>query len=116
LESTLANNSFVLSNAKDQSVRIDEAGITTESMTNASERVRIVSGGIFLSTDGGETWRTGITASGINTSLLTAGQINADEINIMSGGQPSFRWDSKGLSAYYKENGSYNLNKYVRFN
>ena len=115
LESSLANNAFVLSNAKDQSIIWDESGITATSINNTSEMVRLVSGGIFLSTDGGQTWRTGITASGINTSLLTAGQINADEINIMSGGQPAFRWDSKGLSAYYKENGSYNLNKYVRF-
>jgi hypothetical protein len=102
LESSLANNAFVLSNAKDQSIIWDESGITATSINNTSEMVRLVSGGIFLSTDGGQTWRTGITASGITTSLLTAGQINADEINIMSGGQPAFRWDSKGLGAYFK--------------
>jgi hypothetical protein len=36
----------------------------------------------------------------------------------MSGGQPAFRWDSKGLGAYFKneEWKGYNLNKYVRFN
>jgi hypothetical protein len=35
--------------------------------------VRIISGGVFLSTDGGASWKTGITGHGINTSYLTAG-------------------------------------------
>jgi hypothetical protein len=55
--------------------------------------VRIVSGGVFMSTDGGATWKTGITGDGINSSYLTAGQINTDKIFIMNGAQPAFRWD-----------------------
>ena len=124
LENSLLNNAMRLENARDQSVVIDEYGITSTSLTNPSEMVRIVAGGIFMSTDGGQTWRTGMTGTGINTSYLTAGQLNVDEIYIMSGSQPAFRWDRDGLSAYtYKEiedsegnkSRSYNLNKYVRF-
>ena len=119
LENSLLNNAMRLENARDQSVVIDEYGITSTSLTNPSEMVRLVAGGIFMSTDGGQTWRTGITGTGINTSYLTAGQLNVDEIYIMSGSQPAFRWDRDGLSAYtYSEignNRSYNLNKYVRF-
>jgi photosystem II stability/assembly factor-like uncharacterized protein len=40
---------------------MNEFGITTTSAANPNEIVRIVSGGIFMSTDGGRTWKTGIT-------------------------------------------------------
>ena len=121
LENSFANNSFILQNARDQSVVIDENGITTTSLSNPSEVVRIVAGGIMMSTDGGQSWKTGLTGYGLNSSYLTAGQINADEIYIMNGKQPAFRWDENGLSAYshnVDEEGNrtgYNTNKYVRF-
>ena len=116
LENSFANNSFRLSNARDQSVVWDSSGITTTSLSNPSEMVRIISGGIFLSTDGGQSWRTGITGSGINTSYLTAGQINTNEIYIMNGNNAAFRWDSIGLSAYASQsNETYSNTKYVRF-
>lgn len=115
LENSFANNSFKLSNIHDQSVIIDSSGITTTSLANPSEMLRIVNGGIFMSTDGGQSWKTGLTGYGLNSSYLTAGQINTDEIYIMSGNQPAFGWDEKGISAYSLNNGIYNLNKYVRF-
>jgi hypothetical protein len=103
LENSFSNNSLKLQNARDQSVVIDEYGITSTSLANPSEMVRIVAGGIFMSTDGGQSWKTGLTGHGLNSSYLTAGQVNADEINIMSGSQPAFRWDARGLSAYSYE-------------
>ena len=115
LANSFANNSFKLSNARDQSVVWDSSGITTTSLANPSEMVRIISGGVFLSTDGGQSWKTGITGSGINTSYLTAGQINTDEIYIMNGANAAFRWDNQGLAAYDKEGDFYNQNKFVRF-
>ena len=115
LQNSFANNALKLSNARDQSVVWDESGITTISLSNPSEMVRIISGGIFLSTDGGESWKTGVTGSGINTSYLTAGQINTNEIYIMNGNNPAFRWDEKGLAAYWAENTTYNTNRFVRF-
>ena len=68
LENSFANNAFKLSNARDQSVVWNEYGITTTSLTNPSEMVRIISGGVFLSNDGGQSWKTGVTGAGINTS------------------------------------------------
>ena len=121
LENSFSNNSLKLQNARDQSVVIDEYGITSTSLANPSEMVRIVAGGIFMSTDGGQSWKTGLTGHGLNSSYLTTGQVNADEINIMSGSQPAFRWDAKGLSAYLYETDeagqtyNYNTKKYVRF-
>jgi hypothetical protein len=121
LANSFANNSFKLSNARDQSVVWDSSGITTTSLSNPSEMVRIISGGVFLSSDGGQSWKTGSTGNGINTSSLTSGQINTNEIYIMNGNNAAFRWDEKGLSAYWANKNnegqttSYNTNKFVRF-
>lgn len=116
LQNSLINNSLKLSNASDQSVVWDETGITATSLTNPSEMVRLIAGGIFLSKDGGQSWQTGITGSGINASYLTTGQINTNQINILSGSFPTFRWDEKGLSAYkFSEDSGTNLSTFVRF-
>ena len=100
LQNSIANNALVLSNARDQSVIWDETGITTTSLRSPAEMVRIVSGGIFLSVDGGITWNTGLTGKGINANYITSGQINTGRINILNGAFPSFRWDGAGISAY----------------
>lgn len=100
LQNSLINNSLIISNATDQSVVWDETGITITNLSKPNEIVRLVSGGILITSNGGETWSAGITGNGINTSYLTAGQIDAGRINIISGGFPSFRWDGNGISAY----------------
>ena len=100
LQNSMANNTLIISNAKDQSVIWDETGITAISLSNPAEMLRIVSGGLFLSTDGGLTWTSGITGKGINANVITSGQLNTSEIHIMNGNFPSFRWDKVGLSAY----------------
>ena len=119
LQNSIANNALTLSNVCDQTVRQDKTGITTLSPANPAEMVRIVSGGIFLTSDGGVTWSTGITGKGINANYITAGQINTDKINIMNGSFPSFRWDGNGLNAYRftTNNGSptnFDYGKFVR--
>ena len=121
LQNSIANNALTLQNANDQSVVWDETGITTISLNNPAEIVRIVSGGVFLSVDGGITWNTGITGKGINASYITSGQMNVEEVNILNGSFPSFRWDNTGLSAYEftinKDTGkpsSFNFSKFVR--
>ena len=122
LQSSIDNNALRLENAKDQSVVWDETGITTTSLSNTSEIVRLVSGGLFMSNDGGKTWRTGITGNGINANYITTGQLNTGKINIMNGDVPSFRWDGFGLNAYWftvNKNTNkpeyYNPSKFVRF-
>jgi hypothetical protein len=52
----MINNSFVISNAKDESTVIDETGLTSTNLTDPSKVLRLVSGGLFLSKDGGLTW------------------------------------------------------------
>lgn len=121
LQNSIANNALTLQNAKDQSVIWDETGITTTSLTSPAEIVRIISGGIFLSNDGGVTWNTGITGKGINASYITSGQLNTEQINILNGSFPSFRWDKTGISAYEfqlnqstGEVSNFNYGKFVR--
>lgn len=122
LQNSISNNAIRLENVRDQSVVIDEYGVTTTNLAKPNEIVRIVSGGIFLSADGGSTWSTGITGSGINANYITTGQLNTAAINIMNGDFPSFRWDGNGLSAYqFLVNQStlkpygFNYAKFVRF-
>lgn len=122
IQNSLANNAFVISNARDQTVMWDETGITTTSLSNPNEIVRIVSGGVFLSDDGGTNWHTGMTGKGINANYITSGQLDTSLIRIMAGSFPSFRWDGVGLSAYefeLNEDGktgkNFNYSKFVRF-
>lgn len=122
LQNSVANNAIRLENAKDQSVIWDETGITTTSLSKPSEIVRIVSGGIFLSKNGGVTWNTGITGAGINATYITSGQLNTSSVYIMNGDIPSFRWDGNGISAYEflvdettREAYNFNPLKYVRY-
>ena len=122
LQSSLHNNSLIISNARDQSVVIDENGITTTSLAEPNQMIRLVSGGLMLSNDGGTSWRTGITAGGINTDYLKSGLINTENITIGNSGISSFRWDKDGINAYavtYDEQTekpiSFNESVYVRF-
>jgi hypothetical protein len=110
-----------LENAKDQSVVWDETGITTTCLSNPSQVLRIVSGGLFLSTDGGITWNTGITGEGMNANYITTGHLYTNQITILNKNITSFRWDEIGLNAFefsVDEQGNpfgYNPGKFVRF-
>jgi hypothetical protein len=69
--------------------------------------LRAVGGAILLGNengDGTDTWVTGLTSKGISADLITAGAINTGEIQIMNGEQPTFRWDSHGITAYAFDN------------
>lgn len=119
-QNTMENNSFVISNAKNQSVIIDDNGITVIDLLNPTSLVRIVNGAIAVSRDGGAHYQSAITGYGVNTELLTAGSIDADKIRIMNGSYPSFRWDKYGINAYsWTENDlgqilSYDGSKFTR--
>lgn len=121
LEQSFQNNSMVLSGSDNQSV-IWDTGTGIEVIDNriSDNRVRVVGGGVFITTDGGVTWSNAISGNGINTRYLVAGQIDASKINLVNGNVPYFRWDKDGISAFRVDdtNGTetYDLSKYVRFN
>lgn len=120
LQNSLINNSIVIQNSNNQSVLWDESGITTIDMDNPLNMVRIVGGGVFISSDGGATWQNGITGRGISANYITTGIIDVQKIRILNGAAESFAWDSKGITAYsYTENAekgteTYDSGKYVR--
>lgn len=103
-QSTLANNSLILAQATDNSYKLDSTGLSLQSVMNADKRLRVLADGIFLANDtddyGAPNWKTGITADGINASILTAGRINTAVIKIFTEGQETFSWDELGITAY----------------
>lgn len=100
LQNTLKNNSITLSQAVDQSVIIDDRGIEVTDIFNPSKRLRIISDGVYVSSDGGLNWTAGFTASGMNATFITSGQIDTNKLRIMNGSFPAFTWDKLGISAY----------------
>lgn len=115
LQNSFTNNAITLQNAKDQSVIIGDTGITTTNLAKPSEILRIVSGGIFLSNDGGSTWTTGITANGINANSITTGSLNVERVNLTMGSETAFRWDALGITAYKNDNTGINNGIFTRF-
>lgn len=115
LQNSFLNNAFTLENAKDQSVVIGDDGLTTTNLFRPNEMLRLVAGGIFLSKDGGATWTTGISASGINASSLTTGTLNAARVNITMGAEVAFRWDELGISSYKHDQTGISPGVFTRF-
>ncbi len=115
LADAFSNNNHLLQNAQNQSVTWDGKGITTTNLRNPAEIVRITSGGVFVSDNGGQNWSTGITGQGINAKTITTGSLNTELITVMNGSQPSFRWDKTGINAYESRREGYNNKTYVRF-
>lgn len=121
LEQSFQNNSLILSGSDNQSVIWDTGtGIEVIDNRSSNNRVRVVGGGVFISSDGGITWSNAISGNGINTKYLIAGQIDASKVNIVNGSIPYFRWDTNGITAFKVDgtigNETYDTNKYVRFN
>lgn len=121
LQDALESADLVLQNSGEQSVVWNKEGITITDMSSPNKQIRIVGGAIMLRDEDGDGlgWKLGITSSGINAKLITAGQINTGVVQIMNGLTPTFRWDSCGITAYSTtENEGYikvNKHKGVRF-
>lgn len=108
--------------ATDDSIVINTTGVTAVDTTNPQNMVRLSSAGLQISSDGGVTWTTGVSGAGISTQNLTAGSINTDNVQILSGSYPTFTWNKYGLNAYYYTTDNQNdiidqvwSNKFVRF-
>lgn len=128
LTNALNNAEAVLQNAGEQSVVIDNRGITVTDLSSPDQKLRIVAGAIMLGTldkGGQEKWSVGMTARGIDAKSITTGRLNTGEVVIMNGDYPTFRWDSSGITAFdYLTNTTgdgtvvntgFNFNKGVRF-
>ena len=116
IQNTFDSNKDLIYGAQNESVNMDNTGISVTNNSDAANLVKITSGGVFVSNDGGETWKNAVRGDGINTDLLTAGRINTEQITVYNGDYPSFRWDPNGLNAYkFDENGKVYTTQFVRF-
>ncbi len=103
LTDALAGASAMLTAAGQQSVTWGSDGITVTDLDSPNNSIRMIGGAILLSkqdSNGRLKWTTGITHDGVSASLITAGVLNAGEIQIMNSDEPMFRWDSYGITAF----------------
>lgn len=123
LQDSLLAAQDIVTKATDESVVQDNTGLTLTSLKNLDQKLKITSGGIVFSDDGGETWTTMIKAGQIGVQFLSAGSISTSKITIMDGTTPAFRWDTNGISAYWsgkdyltpESNPVLKMNRFVRF-
>ena len=95
---------------------MDNTGITVTSNEDAAKQVKVTSGGLFVSNDGGMSWKNAIRGDGITADVITAGKLNVEQVTVYGKKAPSFFWDERGISAFeINSNGSTNFAKYVRF-
>ena len=129
LQSTLDNNDIAFNFSESYLKLDDTGGLVITNKTPYSNGVygqlALRGGGLFCSdTINSQTneriWSTAITPSGINASLITAGQIDTSVIRILSGGETAFQWNAEGLYSYRNigENGEskYDNKSYVKLN
>lgn len=86
-------------------------GILARDPNDPSRFVALRSAGLGVTTDGGESFGNAITADGVTTNLLTAGQIKTNNIQII-GTDDLFYWDGTALMAISTSD----ANKYVKLN
>lgn len=123
LQDSLLAAQDIVTKATDESVVQDNTGITLTSLKNLDQKLKITSGGIVFSDDGGETWTTMMKAGQIGVQFLSAGSISTSKITIMDGTTPAFRWDTNGITAYWsgkdyltpESNPVLKMNRFVRF-
>ena len=122
IQSSLANNNNLVWSSINDTVVTDNTGVTVRDASDLNKIVKLTSGGLFISTDGGLTWKNAVRGDGVSTRWLTTGTINVNDINIVTsdGLYQTFGWDALGLSAYdVLRDGDnitgVNTNKLVRF-
>jgi hypothetical protein len=70
---------------------------------NKGKTMHLIGNGIYLKSkdaNGNDQWKTGLTADGISANLITSGRVDTGVIHIMNGDEPTFRWDTHGITAY----------------
>ncbi|WP_404466530.1 phage tail protein [Planococcus rifietoensis] len=85
-------------------------GIIARDKTNPNNLVVFTAAGVAISTDGGNTFGEAITAEGVVTSALTAGQIFTNNIQVI--GNSNFYWNGDALMAIDPTD----ISRYVRLN
>ncbi|WP_440961278.1 phage tail protein [Paenibacillus nitricinens] len=85
-------------NASKTEIKYDERGIVLQSKTDPSDQVILTSNGLILTTDGGATARTAITATGISAEVI-AGQLGSFVSMVIGAGNNVVKINTNGISA-----------------
>ena len=115
LQSSIAVNEQLVISAKNEAVFSDATGLTVASTVYPNNKTKITSGGVFITTDGGTTWKSAVRGDGLSTENLAAGAISANNINIIDGQYSAFRWDSQGITAFWNDAQGINTTRFVRY-
>ena len=121
LAASIAENNRLVFSSQNDRILQDSTGITVTDMQDPNKKLKISSSGIFLTTDGGETWVSGFKSSGLSANQITSGSLSTNQVYIMNNNYPNFRWDNYGISAFAWQPGqdgqdaSIWFNQFVRF-
>ena len=115
LQSSIAINEQLVISAKNETVYSDGTGLTVADTTNPNNKTKMTSGGVFITSDGGVTWKSAIRSGGVSTENLAAGAISTGTINVIDGNHATFRWDAQGINSFYYDNNGINTSRFVRF-
>ena len=100
LQNSINVNNELVFKSQNEEIFQDSTGLTLTDKRDPSKRTKLTSGGLFISTDGGVTWKNAVRGEGIATQYLTAGAINVNDISIYDGAHATFRWDKNGINAF----------------
>lgn len=100
LQNSININNELIFKSQNEEIFQDSTGLTLTDKRDPSKRTKLTSGGLFISTDGGVTWKNAVRGEGVATQYLTSGSINTNNIAIYDGAHASFRWDKYGINAY----------------
>lgn len=100
LQNSININNELVFKSQNEEVFQDSTGLTLTDKRDPSKRTKLTSGGLFISTDGGVTWKNAIRGEGVATQYLTSGSINTNDISIYDGAHATFRWDKYGINAF----------------
>lgn len=107
IQNTFNENKDLVYGAQNESATIDNTGITVTDTANGAKQVKITSGGIFVTDDGGASWKNAIRGDGISADVVTTGKLNTEAVTIYGAEAPSFTWDQYGINAYVIDEGGH---------
>lgn len=114
LQQSVSDANLILANSLNENVLWDNTGITVTSYSQRSNVIKIVSAGIMLSKDGGNSYLTAITGDGVNAAVITGGMLNVDKLMIGASSTPNFLWNRAGISAFKTSDEGIDYSTFVR--
>lgn len=98
------------------SVAIGAEGLVTTEVGVPSNKLKIVNGAVYRSTDGGTTYQKIITADGgIDPSLIGNGRLDLTSLTIGSKNNPELSFTANGMTAFRKFDDVVDYSTFVRF-